>query len=177
MPQTDAELVARVLADDDRQAFGELVRRHQADVRTLLRRLCAGDSARADDLAQESFLRAYRKLATYRGDANLSTWLYRLAWNLYATDARQRPAPETARAEERAATPMADRADARHDLTRALASLREEERAALALTYGQDLSHEEAAQILGWPLGTLKSHVARGKERLRELLGVRAEAS
>jgi RNA polymerase sigma-70 factor (ECF subfamily) len=60
-----------------------------------------------------------------------------------------------------------EQVDARHDLSRAFGILREEERAALALAYGQDLTHEEAADILGWPLGTLKTHVARGKERLR----------
>lgn len=59
---------------------------------------------------------------------------------------------------------------ARHDLSRALARLRPEERAALALTYGQGVTHEEAAEILEWPVGTLKTHVLRGKNRLREEL-------
>ena len=173
MDPSDAELVARVLAEDDRRAFATLVRRHQSAVRGFLRRLCAGDGARADDLAQESFLSAYRKLATYRGDGTLSAWLHRIAWNAYASEARRRPAPELPPLAEEA--PLADRALARHDLARALTSLREEERAALALTYGEDVSHEEAARILEWPLGTLKSHVARGKEKLRRLLGAAGE--
>lgn len=163
-PDSDAALVARVLAADDRRAFAELVRRHQSAVRSLLRRLCAGDAARADDLAQEAFLRAYRRLASFRGEARFGTWLHRLAWNAFLSDARRRPAPEPA---PPAPAPGHAQAEARHDLSRAFGILRQEERAALALAYGQDLTHEEAAGILGWPLGTFKTHVARGKERLR----------
>jgi len=166
---SDATLVARVLAGDDRRAFAELVRRHQAAIRTLLRRLCAGDAARADDLAQEAFLRAYRRLATFRGEARFGTWLHRVAWNAWLSEARRRPAaaPDPPDPPD---DPALLRAEARHDLSRAFAVLREEERAALALAYGQGLTHEEAAEILGWPLGTLKTHLARGKERLRRHL-------
>ena len=168
MVESDAELVARVVADDDRRAFAELVRRHQSAVRGLLRRLSGGDAALADDLAQETFLRAYRGLAGYRGGARLSTWLYRIAWNLWASQARRNPdpappAPEPPRS-------AADAAIDRHDLERALRTLRAEERAALALAYGQDATHEEAARILDWPVGTLKTHILRGKQRLRRLL-------
>lgn len=168
MGPSDTELVARVLARDDRRAFAELVRRHQSAVRTLLRRLCAGDAARADDLAQETFLRAYHGLAGFRGEARLSTWLQRIAWRTWASEARRRPAPA---GDEAPPAPAPDRrADARLDLARAFGVLREEERVALALAYGEDLTHEEAAALLDWPLGTLKSHVTRGKEKLRRFL-------
>jgi len=172
----DAALVARALAGDDRQAFAELVRRHQGAIRNLLRRLCAGDGARADDLAQETFLRAYRRLGSFRGQARFGTWLHRVAYHAYLSEARRRPtafpAPPAAPPD-----PELSRAEARHDLARAFAFLREEERAALALSYGQDLTHEEAAELLGWPLGTLKTHVARGKERLRRHLFPELEAA
>jgi RNA polymerase sigma factor (sigma-70 family) len=168
MGPSDTELVARVLAGDDRRAFAELVRRHQSAVRGLLRRLCAGDAAQADDLAQETFLRAYRSLEAWRGEGRLSTWLYRIAWNGWASQARRRPTPEP-----EAPPPPRDVADAaidRHDLERALAGLRDEERAALALAYGQDVSHEEAAAILDCPVGTLKTNILRGKAKLRHVL-------
>jgi len=172
----DEALVARVLAGDDRRAFAELVLRHQATIRNLLRRLCAGDAARADDLAQETFLRAYRRLSSFRGQARFGTWLHRVAWNAYLSEARRRlaasPDPPAASAD-----PALSRAEARHDLARAFSVLREEERAALALAYGQELTHEEAAELLGWPLGTFKSHVARGKERLRRHLFPELEAA
>jgi RNA polymerase sigma-70 factor (ECF subfamily) len=162
---SDADLVARVLADDDRRAFAELVRRHQSAVRTVLRRLCAGDAARADDLAQETFLAAYRKLAAWRGEGKLSTWLYRIAYHRWVSEARRAPEPR-APIEEAVRGP-AEAAHARVDLARAFAVLRDEERAALALAYGEEATHEEAARVLEWPLGTLKTHVARAKEKLR----------
>ncbi|MGC4000596.1 MAG: sigma-70 family RNA polymerase sigma factor [Anaeromyxobacter sp.] len=173
MSAGDEALVARVLASDDRRAYAELVRRHQAVIRTLLRRLCAGDAARADDLAQETFLVAYRRLSTFRGQSRLATWLHRIAWNQFLSDARRHPVPEPPPPEP---PPAPDRAGDRVDLLRAFAVLRDEERAALALAYGQELSHEEAAAVLGVPLGTLKTHVLRGKEKLRRHLSP-AEAS
>jgi RNA polymerase sigma-70 factor (ECF subfamily) len=175
MPPSDADLVARVVADDDRRAFAELVRRHQSSVRRLLRRLSAGDAALADDLAQETFLRAYRGLAGWRGTARLATWLYRIAWNLWASRARRAADAEPALPEP--ARPTADAAIDRHDLERALGALRAEERAALALAYGQDMTHEEAARVLDCPVGTLKTHILRGKERLRRLLSAEAEGA
>jgi len=174
MNPSDADLVARVLAYDDRRAYAALVRRHQSAIRNLLRRLCAGDAARADDLAQETFLLAYRRLASFRGDALLSTWLHRIAWNAFLSGARRRSAPEPPPPDP---TAPIERADARHDLSRAFAALRDEERAALALAYGEELTHEEAAEILGWPLGTLKTHLARGKEKLRQHLAPPKEVS
>jgi RNA polymerase sigma-70 factor (ECF subfamily) len=170
----DTALVARVLAEDDRRAFAELVRRHQSAVRTVLRRLCAGDAARADDLAQETFLRAYRKLDGWRGEGRLSTWLYRIAYHLWASDARRLPEPEVPEAGE--VRPHGDAADARLDLSRAFGVLRAEERAALALAYGEEATHEEAAQVLECPLGTLKTHVARGKAKLRRYFAADLEA-
>jgi RNA polymerase sigma factor (sigma-70 family) len=175
MPPSDTELVARVLAEDDRRAFAELVRRHQSSVRGLLRRLAAGDSALADDLAQQVFMTAWKKLGSWRGGAKLSTWLYRIAWNSWASQARRAPPVEPPPPEPVRATD--DAVLDRRDLSRALAQLRPEERAALAVTYGQDLTHEEAAEVLGCPLGTLKTNVLRGKEKLRRLLLPAPEAT
>src|SRR6184192_4079375 len=87
---SDAQLIARVLVQDDRHAFGELVRRHQSTVRASLRKLTAGNHALADDLAQETFLLAYRKLGSFRQEARFSTWLYRIATNAFLADARKR---------------------------------------------------------------------------------------
>ena len=91
----DSALVARVLAGDDRHAFAALVRRHQGPVRALLRRLCKGDDAFADDLAQETFLQAHRKLEQFRGDARFSTWIYRIAYNSFLMAIRSRHEEES----------------------------------------------------------------------------------
>src|SRR5205823_14987035 len=91
MPSTisDAQLIARVVVTDDRHAFGELVRRHQPAVRATLRKLTSGNAALADDLAQETFLLAYRNLKSFRQEAKFSTWLYRIAYNVFLGDARK----------------------------------------------------------------------------------------
>src|SRR5512140_1092049 len=91
---TDAELIARVVVQDDRHAFSELVRRYQSGVRATLRRLTAGNHALADDLAQETFLLAYRNLKSFRQEARFSTWLYRIATNAFLADARKRKEEE-----------------------------------------------------------------------------------
>ena len=90
MSFADSDLIARVLANDDRNAFGELVRRYQSDVRQFLRRLTRDDAARADDLAQETFVKAYRSLRQFHGDAKFSSWLYRIAHRSFLNDLRKR---------------------------------------------------------------------------------------
>ncbi|MBK7794338.1 MAG: sigma-70 family RNA polymerase sigma factor [Betaproteobacteria bacterium] len=89
-PVTDEQLIARVVVQDDRHAFSELVRRYQSGVRATLRRLTAGNHALADDLAQETFLAAYRNLRSFRQEARFSTWLYRIATNAFLAEARKR---------------------------------------------------------------------------------------
>src|SRR5512142_414239 len=86
----DAQLIARCIVSEDRHAFSELVRRHQSAVRACLRKLTAGNHALADDLAQETFMLAYRNLKAFRQEARFSTWLYRIATNAFLADARKR---------------------------------------------------------------------------------------
>ncbi len=155
----------------DRPSFERLVRAHQAYLRQLLRRLCRGDHALADDLAQEAFVAAWRALPGFRGEARFRTWLTRLAINAFRQHAR-RVWPE-ALPEELPDTPDSDFAPAageRLDLQRALARLREPEREALLMCFYADLSHAEAAEALGWPLGTLKTQVLRARTKLRAWL-------
>jgi RNA polymerase sigma factor (sigma-70 family) len=168
MGPSDADLAARVVASDDRHAFAQLVRRHQSAVRSVLRRLCAGDAALADDLAQETFVRVWKGLRSWRGGARFSTWLHRIAVNVWLSQSR-RSAPRATEADLEAPS-AAGAVEARRDLERAFAFLRPEERMALALAYAQDLTHEEAAEAAGWPVGTLKTHLLRGKEKLRQRL-------
>ena len=164
--QVDQALVARVLLTDDRRAFEQLVRRHQGMVRAQLRRLLHGDEAKADDLAQETFLLAWRKLPQFRGEARFGTWLYRIAYTCFL-QARRRNQPDMA---AQAADPVVEAIDLRIDLGRALQSLSEAEQTVLLHVAQLGLSHDEAAYVLDMPLGTVKSHARRGKARLRELL-------
>ncbi|MBX2813770.1 MAG: sigma-70 family RNA polymerase sigma factor [Myxococcales bacterium] len=169
---SDRDLVLRVVAGNDHHAYATLVRRHQSEVRGMLRRLCVGNASVADDLAQEVFIKVYRSLDRFRHDAKFTSWLYRIAYNTYVSYARKKGGKELLVEAEDFLSSVEERPPsfARHDLSKAMTSLRPEERAALTLTYGQDLSHEEAAEILGCPLGTLKTHVTRGKQKLRKRL-------
>ena len=175
---SDAALIARVVVSDDRHAFGELVRRHQSAVRATLRRLTSGNSALADDLAQETFLLAYRNLKSFRQEARFSTWLYRIAYNAFLADARKMkelPMPEEVDAmppaEGTATEGMARSATLAIDLERAMSVLSDAERAAIVQCYHNDLTHEEAAEVLGCPVGTVKTHILRAKEKLKARLG------
>jgi RNA polymerase sigma-70 factor, ECF subfamily len=169
---TDADLIARVLVDDDQHAFGELVRRHQSAVRGLLRQLTRTDLALADDLAQDTFVRAYKHIRSFRGEARFSTWLYRIAYNCFREDARRRKElvgvdEEQLQAE---ADPQTVDPGLRHDLMHALNLLPLRERSAVLLCCQNGLSHEEAARVLDIPLGTVKTNVLRGREKLKKML-------
>jgi RNA polymerase sigma factor (sigma-70 family) len=172
---SDADLILAVLERGDRRAFGVLVERHQSKVRTVLRRLTRGDTGLADDLAQETFLLAWRNLKNFRFEARFSTWIYRIAFNAWQSEARKRRevlleiGDDALAVESEAFDEMPDVAS-RVDLERALATLSDGERAAIAACYYADLSHEEAAAALGMPLGTVKTHVLRAKAKLKARL-------
>lgn len=170
--RVDQTLVARALLSDDRRAFEQLLRRHQGMVRAQLRRLTLGDAARADDLAQETFLLAWRKLHQFRGEARFSTWLYRIAYSCFLQAQRRRPpvADEIDGAAVDEASPQSQTIDLRLDVERAMRMLSNDEQIVLTHCVQLGLSHDEAAYVLGLPLGTVKSHAARGKAKLRALL-------
>lgn len=174
MSLTDADLVARVLLDDDHHAFSELVRRHQSAVRGLLRQLTRTDAALADDLAQEAFLKAFRNIRSFRGEAKFSTWLYRIAYNCFREDARKRKelvGIDEALLEAEQDPNTVDPA-LRQDLSAALRLLPLHERSAVLLCCQNGLSHDEAARVLDIPLGTVKTNVLRGREKLKKTLAV-----
>lgn len=139
------------------------MRVHERRVRGFLRRLC-GD-AHADDVAQLTFLKAWRAAASYRGDGSYEGWLLRIAWTQFLSDRRRTPATQPTGWSAATVGP-----DTRIDISRALAALPERERAAAVLCLGEGWSHGEAAAILGLPLGTLKSIVARARARLAAIL-------
>jgi RNA polymerase sigma-70 factor (ECF subfamily) len=188
-PDSDAALIARAVVHDDRHAFAELVRRHQSSVRACLRKLTAGNHALADDLAQETFVLAWRNLKSFRQEAAFATWLYRIATNCWLGDARKRKETllddvgedrdddEMAGALGDFAPDHASGTTLKMDLERALAALSEGERAAIVQCYHNDLSHEEAAYVLGMPVGTVKTHILRGKQKLKLALAAWAPPS
>jgi RNA polymerase sigma factor (sigma-70 family) len=167
---TEAVLVA-LAAAGDRDAFGELVWRRQSWLRNLLRRLCR-DPALADDLAQQVFLKAWRSLSQLKSPAAFGGWLRRMAVNTWLAEVRSASAPAAAydpeELPERAA--FLPSAAEQLDLDRALARLAHDERLCVVLAYNEGMSHGEISEATSLPLGTVKSHIRRGAERLRVLL-------
>ena len=168
---TERRLVA-LAAGGDRAAFAALVQAHQGYLRKLLGRICRGDQGRADDLAQEAFLLAWRKLDQFRGDARFSTWLYRIAYSCFLQACRKRPPPAAdADAGEAEQLPApAHAVDLQLDVERATRRLSAAEQAVLLHCAQLGLSHDEAAYVLAMPLGTVKTHATRGKAKLKEWL-------
>jgi RNA polymerase sigma factor (sigma-70 family) len=178
----DASLIARVVAADDRHAFSTLVRNHQGAVRGFLLRLCCGDGALADDIAQETFLRAYQRIGTYRSEGGFHSWLFAIAYRTFASEKRKRhwSAEELKEVPEVAPSRVSNPDTAAEDIARAMRHLREPERACISLCYQSGMSHQEVANTLGYPVGTVKTHIVRGKEKLRARLsayGPRREVS
>jgi RNA polymerase sigma factor (sigma-70 family) len=161
-------LVVSLATKGDREAFAELVRRRQSWIRNLMRR-CCGQEPLADDLSQQVFLQAWRKLKQVQDPASFPGWLKRLAINEWLQQQRKHDALANTDTEiETAAT--ASRTGLAIDLDRALASIPTDMRLCVVLSYHERLTHAEISDLTGFPLGTVKSHITRGSEKLRELL-------
>src|SRR5690349_8636780 len=166
----DVELCSYAAAGE-RRAFGELVRRHGSSVRHLLRRMGA-QAALSDDVAQDAFLAAFERIAEFRGEGTFAGWVKRIAARQYLRRLQREKRLSALAAEDGSeeADPASGDADHRIDLDEALRGLSAAERLCVSMCYGAGLSHGEAADALNLPLGTVKSHVKRGLDKLRARL-------
>jgi RNA polymerase sigma-70 factor (ECF subfamily) len=175
----DAELVAWAAAGD-RAAFGELARRHGSAVRALLRRMGA-DPSLADDVAQDALVVAFQKIGALQDGAAFPAWVKQTAARLYIRRwKKERRYDLMAEPPEPDAGPDFGHpggAGARLDLEQAMKALSPAQRLCVSLCYGADLSHAEIAEALNAPLGTVKSHVKRGLEKLRAQLSAEQPGS
>jgi RNA polymerase sigma factor (sigma-70 family) len=166
----DVELCSYAVTGE-RRAFGELARRHGSAVRYLLRRMGA-QAAEADDVAQDAFLAAFERIAEFRGEGTFVAWVKKIAARLYLRRLQRERRLSALAADgpdEEVAVERADE-DRRIDLDEALKALGPAERLCVSMCFGAGLSHQEAAEALNLPLGTVKSHVKRGLEKLRARL-------
>ena len=167
---SDLELVARVTGSDDQAAFQLLVERHQSAIRGFLRRLAAGDYGTADDLAQETFLKAYRKMHTLKSGSSFVSWLHSIAYRQFLEHIRKHARQQVmAEPPEQSHDPR-HAADADILVQRLMDFVSPEERACMTLAYSAGMSHPEIGEVTGFPLGTVKSHIQRGKQKLQRWL-------
>ncbi|MDQ3587576.1 MAG: RNA polymerase sigma factor [Actinomycetota bacterium] len=170
----DSELVRRTLAGD-RGAFGELVERHEAVAHRVARRIVGSDEA--DDVTQDSFLRAFHRLERFRGDSPFRGWLLQIVHNT-ALNAAQRRRPEPVADSPVAEEPARERQPAREleererreRLELKLRGLRSEHRVVLVLRDLEGLAYEEIAAVTETPLGSVKGRLHRARGELIELL-------
>jgi len=152
-------------------AFGRLVQMHQQALRAFLRRLC-GNAADADDLAQEAFVFAWEHIGRFDASRPFRPWLFGIAWRKYRE--RKRGWLRLLKRESRGVndeTSFAPDPGLKLDLVKATSTLPPEQRAAVLLCLGAEFTHAEAAEALALPLGTVKPHINRGREKLAVLLG------
>ncbi len=172
--EVELALVARARAGSA-PAFSALVQRHQQAVRAFARRL-GGDLVDADDLAQEAFVTAWSSLSRYDGRASFRSWVCGVVYRKALTARRgamRGMGRDGAYVESRGWEVTTAEPAAKIALRRAMGELPVDQRAAVALCLAGDFSHGEAAEALGLPLGTVKSHVNRGRAKLLELIGGR----
>lgn len=171
----ERELVSRSLAGDER-AFRKILERHYTLICSVVRGV-AGQRAETEDIVQEVFIKIYRALGDFRGESRLSTWIYRIARN-EALNAMDRRKPQVIPIEDCADLPDAGegpdascrRRMSRERLDRFMERLDEKERVAIELRYIGEKSYEEIADIMGIPLGTVKTHIYRAKLSLKRMM-------
>ena len=173
----DYYLVAKAVSAQDTAAFGELIRRHQSQIRNFLRKL-TGDTATADDLAQDCFLHAWNKLQTFTGRGSFIGWLLKVAYTTFLQSKRRSKRyaeilAEAAYVAETESRSYNSQADEVSDLDKLLAVLTEEERAIVVMSYACGLSHREISEATGLPTGTVKSVIFRSKEKIRKSFDIK----
>lgn len=155
----DDETLAHLAAGGDTAAFEQLVRRHEGGVRNFLRKLARD---RTDDVAQETFIRAWRLAYSFRGRGSYRAWLYRIAWRAFLSSRKPTPVHDYDPPPESHCPDPATGID----IERAMSTLSDRERAAAILCFAEGCSHSEAAMVLQLPLGTVKSLAARARTKL-----------
>ena len=167
----ELSLVTKVVVLHDRKSFDLLVKKYQSPIRGFFLRQAMGDGQLSDDLAQDTFVKAYTYLSSFRGAANFSTWLYRIAYNVWYDytrshkDTQDLDTPSVARKNAQSGN-----TSLKMDLLNALQILSENERTCITLQLMDGFSIDKIAEVTGMAQGTIKSHLSRGKSKLASYL-------
>ena len=170
--QNDALLVSRAALLGDRKAFNQLVEAYQSPIRRFFLNLTNGDEDLSKDLAQDTFIKAWLNIGSFRAAAKFSTWLYRIAYNIFYDYSRAKKPFSEINAETLGNQLIVDSPDSDFgvDFAQALKILKDDERVAMLLLYMDDQSIAKISKIMNCPQGTVKSHLHRGKEKMKKYL-------
>lgn len=168
----DISLVAQVVVFNNTGAFDRLVKKYQSPIRRFFLNLTCGDSELSNDLAQDTFIKAYTNIASFKNLSGFSTWLYRIAYNIFYDYIRNRK--DTTDLDNHEVDKMhkteQENFGQRQDIYQSLKTLKEVERTCIILFYIEDTGIDKIAGIVGCPPGTVKSHLSRGKAKLATYL-------
>lgn len=178
MNDQESVYLARVLRNGDPRAYGELVKIHQSEVRNFLRRLTGGNHSLADDLSQECFLKAFHVMHQFSNQqgGSFKNWLLKIGYRHFLTHLRKQksrsesPLEEAVDASDEHTSKSSDQFALSQDVNAAIHQLKPEEIAVIDLHYKKGMSHSEISQVLDFPVGTVKTHLARAREKLKSLL-------
>lgn len=171
----ELKLIAQCALGDDRRAFGALVEAYQSEIRRFFLNLTFGDASLSDDLAQETFIKAYTSIRSFKGLSKFSTWLYRIAYNEFYSYSRKRH-EERLNEDTRTESPdeplgsYEDSSNSRLDINTALQALSDIERSIVTLYYLQDIPIKKIMEITDLPEGTIKSHLSRARGKMAQIL-------
>ena len=168
--QSDTLLVSRAALLGDRTAFNQLIEVYQSSIRRFFFNLTGGNEELSKDLAQDTFVKAWLSISSFRAVAKFSTWLYRIAYNTFCDYVRAQKTVTNLDVEiagnlMTAGTPNVDFGI---DFIQSLKVLKEDERTAVLLFFMEDQTIDKISKIMNCPSGTVKSHLHRGKEKLAE---------
>lgn len=165
----DKSLIARIVYADDQHAFTTLVRKYQDPIRQFLRRLTAGERAMADDIAQETFIRIYQKLESFDGRSSFTTWAHKIAYHCFLRFKQKAHFKHEINDLEQPNLASTNSAVENDILVQQLMkSLGIEERTCITLSVSVGMSHQQISEVTSFPLGTVKSHITRGKQKLMD---------
>jgi len=166
----DSQLIKRVQLDNDHQAFACLMRQYQSPIRQFLRRLVQQDVAIADELAQDTFLKAFIHIKTYRGDGKFISWLFKIAYQEFISSTRKKSDLSNSDLEDVTDSGNFEREMIANKTVKVLLKhLKVDERAVIILHFSHDLSHQEISNIMKIPLGSVKSLIRRSKLKLQAI--------
>jgi len=166
----DILLVSQVVLFGSHKAFERLVQKYQSPIRRFFLNLTFGNESLSDDLAQETFIKVYLHMQSFKGTAGFSTWLFRIAYNVYYDYFRSSKPHREADYDEVDPHAESERpnTDCQMDVYESLKVLKPEERTAVLLFYMEDQPVEKISQIMNCPVGTVKSHLSRSRDKLAE---------
>ena len=180
---SDIALVTQVAMFHNKRAFDQLVRKYQSPVRRFFLNQTLGNEQLSDDLAQDTFIKAYTNITAFRGISNFSTWLFRIAYNVFYDYCRKtkneksamsnvdiQTCPESAFSSNSNSSFLISHSSLKMDLYQALSQLKEEERTCITLQLIDGYPIDGISKITGIPENTVKSHLRRGKEKLTDYL-------